>query len=191
MTGSLGMGFADPVHDAQANFRAILDAMSRPGRIVQVTGVTPPPSLDPATAAALLTLTDHETKIWLDPRAMAAREWLAFHCGVSFTADLDTCAFAVALALPDLTQLPAGSHEEPETSATVICQVAGFGTGLAFRLTGPGLREPETLRIQGLPDDFDAIWQDNHALFPRGIDLILCAGDCLTALPRTVAIQKG
>jgi alpha-D-ribose 1-methylphosphonate 5-triphosphate synthase subunit PhnH len=35
-----------------------------------------------------------------------------------------------------------------------------------------------------------SIWRRNHALFPRGVDLILCAGDKLTALPRTVAIEE-
>ena len=42
--------------------------------------------------------------------------------------------------------------------------------------------------VQG---DFAAIWQRNHRLFPRGIDLILCAGNTLTALPRSIAIKEG
>jgi alpha-D-ribose 1-methylphosphonate 5-triphosphate synthase subunit PhnH len=92
--------------------------------------------------------------------------------------------------LPDLNRLPAGSHESPETSATVICQVDGFDSGTTFRLSGPGLREPSALTIRGLPRDFVSIWRRNHALFPRGIDLILCAGDRLTALPRTVSIEE-
>ena len=28
-------------------------------------------------------------------------------------------------------------------------------------------------------------------LFPRGIDLILCAGDTLAALPRSVTVREG
>ena len=78
----------------------------------------------------------------------------------------------------------------PETSATVILQVASLTAGRRFVLEGPGLREPTDLRVDGLPADFAAIWQRNHALFPRGIDLILCAGDRLTALPRSVTVKE-
>ena len=68
---SLEAGFADPVHDAQRSFRAVLDAMSRPGRIAQITGVTAPGPLGAAAGAVLLTLVDHETRLWLDPDAAA------------------------------------------------------------------------------------------------------------------------
>ncbi|MSP00171.1 MAG: phosphonate C-P lyase system protein PhnH [Acetobacteraceae bacterium] len=190
MTAAPEAGFADPVHDAQRCFRAILDAMSRPGRIARISGVTSPAPLGVAAGAALLTLLDHETPVWLDPDVWAARGWVAFHCGAAVVADPAACAFAVAMSLPDLTLFAEGTHEEPERSATVICQVDSFSKGQTFRLSGPGLREEEELSVQGLPRDFASIWERNHALFPRGIDLILCAGDQLTALPRTVSIQE-
>ena len=190
MTVGMEAGFANPVHDAQACFRAVLDAMAHPGRIAHVTGVLAPAPLGAAAGAVLLTLVDHETSLWLDADAMPARRWIEFHCGAGVVTEPDGCAFAMGLALPDLTRLPVGTHESPETSATVICQVAAFGTGARFRLSGPGLREPALLTVNGLPRDFVTIWRRNHALFPRGIDLILCAGDQLTALPRTVAIEE-
>ena len=96
----------------------------------------------------------------------------------------------MALSLPDLTAIQTGTHEQPETSATIICQVTSFNTGIQYRLAGPGLREPAILTVDGLPRGFAPIWRRNHALFPRGIDLILCAGDRLTALPRTVSIEE-
>jgi alpha-D-ribose 1-methylphosphonate 5-triphosphate synthase subunit PhnH len=46
------------------------------------------------------------------------------------------------------------------------------------------------LTVDGLPRDFVSIWRRNHALFPCGIDLVLCAGDRLTALPRTVTVEE-
>ena len=190
MTGALSPGFADPVHDAQRCFRAILDAMSHPGRLARVDGVTPPAPLNVAAGAVLLTLVDHETPLWLDPAAMAAKDWLAFHCGAPVHGNPAACAFALALTLPDPARFDAGTHEEPETAATIVCQVASFSHGRTYRLAGPGLREPICMTVDGLPDNFASIWQRNHALFPRGIDLILCAGDRLTALPRTVALRE-
>ena len=190
MNTGLEAGFAAPVRDAQSCFRAVLDAMSRPGRIARVAGVVAPAPLGIAAGAVLLTLVDHETPVWLDRDASGARAWIEFHCGAPVVATSDACAFALGLALPDLGQFSAGTHESPETSATVICQVAAFGAGRRLRLSGPGLRESEVLAIDGLPPDFVTIWRRNHDLFPRGIDLILCAGDQLTALPRTVSIEE-
>jgi alpha-D-ribose 1-methylphosphonate 5-triphosphate synthase subunit PhnH len=187
---TLEAGFGDPVRDAQVSFRALLNAMSHPGRVALIEGIAPPAPLGVAAGAALLTLVDHETKLWLDPEAAAAREWIAFHCGAPIVDDPSACSFALALSLPDLGRLSPGTHEEPETSATIICQIAAIGTGRVFRLTGPGLREPALFGADGLPPDFVSIWRRNHARFPCGVDLILCAGDLVTALPRTVAIEE-
>ena len=41
-----------------------------------------------------------------------------------------------------------------------------------------------------LPAGFAAAWAANHAKFPRGIDLILCAGTEIAALPRSVRITS-
>ncbi len=192
MSSSIALpGFADPVGEAQTTFRAVLDAMSRPGRLHHVgEHLTAPAPLGSATAAVLLTLIDNETPLWLDGAAMPARDWLVFHCGAVIADMPAAAAFALALALPDLTALPAGSHEAPESSATLILQISALGTGKRYRLSGPGLREPALLAASGLPADFVAIWQQNHALYPRGVDIVLCAGTTLTALPRSVSIEE-
>jgi alpha-D-ribose 1-methylphosphonate 5-triphosphate synthase subunit PhnH len=186
---TLSPGFADPVANAQSCFRAVLDAMARPGRIQTVTGITAPAPLCDSAAAVLLTVADHETPIWLDPAAEPARPWIGFHTGAAILPALDQALFAMALSWPDLSALRNGTDEAPETAATLILQVASLQTGHTFVLTGPGLRAPARLAVTGLPPDFAAIWQRNHALFPRGIDLILCCGDQLTALPRSVSIK--
>jgi len=185
-------GFADPVLGAQAGFRAVLDALSRPGRIRPAgAGLTPPAPLEQAAAALLLTLTDAETPLWLDPAAAPARDWIGFHCGAPFVEDPAQAAFVLALSMPDLARLQAGTDESPERGATVILQVEGFDGGRAFSLAGPGLPAPARLAVAGLPPGFAAAWADNRARFPRGIDLILCAGDRLAALPRSVTVREG
>ena len=62
------LAFADPVFESQAVFRRIMRAMAAPGTIL-VCGeaLAPPAPLAPAAAAALLTLADFETPLWIAP----------------------------------------------------------------------------------------------------------------------------
>ncbi|HTU56292.1 MAG TPA: phosphonate C-P lyase system protein PhnH [Acetobacteraceae bacterium] len=184
-------GFADPVGGAQACFRGLLDAMARPGTLHEVGELAAPPPLDPATASVLLTLVDADTTLWLDEPCAPAREWVLFHCGAPLVADPAGAAFALALAMPKLAALSAGSDAAPEDGASLILQVAALRSGLPYRISGPGLKEPALLQVQGLPEDFAAQWAANHALFPRGIDLVLTAGRLFCCLPRSVQIGMG
>lgn len=187
---TLHLGFADPVLDSQACFRAVLDAMSRPGRIAGVAFPDPPPPLDPATAAVLLTLADAEASVWLDHGALAAQEWVVFHCGAALAAP-GQATFGVALRPVPLAGLQAGTDDAPELGATLILQVAALGRGRRLCLSGPGIATTATLLVDGLAGDFVAEWAANHALFPRGIDLILCAGTQMAALPRSTRVAEG
>lgn len=191
MTNGLSAGFADPVTDAQRCFRAVLDAMARPGRVHDIAGLVPPVPLDVATGAVLLSLVDHETPVWLDPLGAGARDWIAFHTGAPWVSAPRDAAFVVALGLPALADLNVGEHETPETASTVVLQLSSLSAGRRYRLTGPGLREPGLLLADGLPADFVGWWRGNRRTFPRGVDLILCAGEHVAALPRTVAIEEG
>lgn len=180
-------GFAEPGADAQSCFRAVLDAMARPGSVrVAGEGLDPPAPLGRAAAAVLLTLIDQDAPLAIDPAAGAAREWLAFHCGARFVAN-DEAVFVFATDW--VTSLRTGSHEAPEDGATLILQVARLGAGRRFRLTGPGIDGAAHLAADGLPEDFAALCAANRAIFPRGIDLILCAGMELAALPRSVSVE--
>jgi alpha-D-ribose 1-methylphosphonate 5-triphosphate synthase subunit PhnH len=75
--------------------------------------------------------------------------------------------------------------------ATLILQVAGLIAGDGWRLTGPGIQHEHRLHVLGAPADFTAAWARNQALFPRGVDVLLCAGDSIAALPRSVTIAEG
>lgn len=185
-------GFADPVLGAQSCFRAVLEAMSRPGRIVTAgTGLRAPAPLMPATAAVLLTLADADTPLWHDAGAEAAA-WIAFHCGAPFAARPADATIALASgAMPALSAFHAGTEEEPQRGATVVVQVQSLVAGGGWALTGPGIESLHRLAVSGLPSDFLMRWEASRAGFPCGIDLILCCGDRLAALPRTVRIAEG
>ena len=192
MTG-LAPGFTDPVHDAQAAFRGVLDALSNPGRIVTLAlPPSVPAPLAPATVALCLTLVDYETPLWLDPAAGDALAFLRFHCGCPIAERPADARFAVVsdpAAMPPLNAFAPGEDLYPDRSATVFVQVAGFETGDALRLSGPGIRGTADVRVDGLPDGFVAGWNDNAALYPLGVDVVLVAGDRVVGLPRTVRME--
>jgi alpha-D-ribose 1-methylphosphonate 5-triphosphate synthase subunit PhnH len=184
-------GFADPVFGAQAGFAALMNAMARPGRIQDCAALRDPPSgLDPAAAAALLTLADAETPLWTDAEG-EARDWIAFHTGAPLVSDPARAQFLLAIrAMPALAGLDAGRDETPQDSATLILQVAALDDTSGWRLTGPGIAHEHRLAVAGLAADFAAQWAANRAQFPRGVDLVLCAGTQMAALPRTTRITE-
>jgi alpha-D-ribose 1-methylphosphonate 5-triphosphate synthase subunit PhnH len=180
-------GFADPVLDAQASFRAVLEAMSRPGRIQAITPPPElPPGLSPASAAVLLTLVDAATPLRLAAGDDAA-SWVRFHCGCTLVAG--PAAFVLD---PDasLLDLDPGTEEEPERGATLILEVTSLEEAPGWLLSGPGIRDTHHLRVEGAPAGFVRDWAMNRARFPRGVDVILCAGTRIAALPRTVRIEE-
>jgi alpha-D-ribose 1-methylphosphonate 5-triphosphate synthase subunit PhnH len=185
------VGFADPVLDSQHCFRAVLDAMARPGGIQRMPVVlTPPAPLNLAAAALLLTLADADTPVWLD--APEAAEWLRFHAGCQIVAEPDQAQFGLACgAMPPLVVLDAGTEEDPHRAATLLVQVRALSAGQGWRLTGPGIEHEHRLCVDGLPADFLAQWRANGARFPRGVDVLLCASDVVAALPRSVKITEG
>ena len=180
-------GFASPLA-AQACFRALLTAFGTPGRIVALPCVVEPPAgLSPAAAAVLLTLADPATGVAL-PAQAAARDWLAFHTGAPRAAPADA-AFCVAAERPDLASLRQGSEEVPEDGATLILDVPALDAGRRCRLAGPGLAAPVMV---DLPVDgaFVSEWRAQMRRAPCGIDVLLCAGHRVMALPRSLSIEE-
>ena len=188
-------GLDDPVADSQAIFRAVLDAMARPGRVVELPSpLDVPPPLADAAAAVCLALVDIETTLWLDAAARTTDvvEYVRFHCGASLVEAPEDADFALVSdvsAMPALGAFRQGSDEEPERSATVIVEVASLDAGHGCQLTGPGIADRVRLHAGGLPPALWSQLRDNHALFPRGIDVILVAGTRLAALPRTTRVE--
>jgi alpha-D-ribose 1-methylphosphonate 5-triphosphate synthase subunit PhnH len=195
----LPAGFADKVLSAQSTFRSVMDAMARPGSVREVVAsVGTPWMVMRGTAAIALTLFDHDTPIWLDPKMSETSEvakWLKFHSGAPVVEDASICSFALigdAAALPDLSRFSIGTSEYPDRSTTLILQVESLTEGASYELRGPGVDGSATLRANIAPKDLFGRLAINETLFPRGIDVVLVSGEAIVAIPRTTRlVTKG
>jgi alpha-D-ribose 1-methylphosphonate 5-triphosphate synthase subunit PhnH len=190
--------FREPVTANQAVFRAIMDALARPGEVKALAQVVTAPSPLSATAAAVaVALLDYETPLWLDsPLAgkPAIAQWIRFHTGARETADPRQASFAIiaeAADPPSFDHFALGTAEYPDRSTTLVLQVERFGSGQCLSLSGPGVAGVRTLSAEPLPPDLHERLGVNHALFPRGVDLILVSRNSVAALPRSVIAQRG
>ena len=189
-------GFAAPVLDAQATFRAVMDALAQPGTVQALDcAARPPAPLSPTAAAIALTLCDHDTPIWLDPALRAGEAvaaWLGFHCGAPLAHTPAEAHFAFAAepaALIALDNFAQGSQDYPDRSTTLILQVDSLDAGEPLTLEGPGIETAARIAPSPLPRHFAEQWRQNNARFPRGVDLVLAAPGRIAGLTRTTRIQ--
>ncbi|MEM1427931.1 MAG: phosphonate C-P lyase system protein PhnH [Pseudomonadota bacterium] len=181
----LGGGFCEPSTDAAHAFRRILEAMARPGTFHTLQGAVPPAPLSSAAGAVLLTLCDADTPLHLAGSCDCedVRQWVAFHTGAPISPAAE-CTFAVGPweALAPTSQYRIGTAAYPDRSATLIVELPHL-VAEDTRLRGPGIRTTAEL---SLPDV--AAFQDNHALFPRGLDFFFTAETRVAALPRSTEV---
>jgi alpha-D-ribose 1-methylphosphonate 5-triphosphate synthase subunit PhnH len=203
----LAPGFSDPVLASQAVFRAVMEAMARPGSIAEIdVAIAPPVPFGTAAAALALTLLDFETPFWLDPTLAAAPEiegWLKFHTGAPRTVEAASAAFAFItepVAMPGFEAFGLGSVEYPDGSTTLVLEVDVLEVDVLeietlavrgpFHLCGPGIKGSRNFAASPLPADFAERMAENRALFPRGVDLVLTSGRRLAALPRSIHFSR-
>jgi alpha-D-ribose 1-methylphosphonate 5-triphosphate synthase subunit PhnH len=187
--------FADPVFEAQAVFRTLMNGFARPGTIGRLTALAAPPSpLCNASGAIALTLCDHGAPVWLSPALCksAVPQWIAFNTGAGLTDSKDEARFAFIEkggAVPGFDQFALGTQEYPDRSTTLVIEAEMLSGGRPFVARGPGIKRETIVAPAGLPDVFLDLWCANRAIFPRGIDLVLTADDAVLCLPRTTRLS--
>lgn len=178
-------GFSTPSTQAAVAFRAAMEAMARPGRIVEVTGAIPPAPISKAAGSLLLTLCDPETPFFLAPshNTEEVRQWIAFHVGAPLV-EAEQALFALGTweSLNPVTRFASGTAEYPDQSCTLIVESAELAPN-GIRLTGPGIATEAAL---SLPEA--AAFQRNAARFPLGFDCFFTSGNRAAALPRSTRI---
>jgi alpha-D-ribose 1-methylphosphonate 5-triphosphate synthase subunit PhnH len=188
--------FREPVREAQTVFRAVMNAMARPGRIHTLNaGFAAPSPLCPNAAAILLALADFETSIWLDAglaENAAVRDFLRFHTGAKLSdtpAKADFALIADSAAPPPLTAFAQGLPDYPDRSTTIIFQVTTLSRE-GWQLAGPGISGQTGFGASPLPGDFAAQLKHNQAVFPLGVDLIFARPGEIAAMPRSTRIVE-
>jgi alpha-D-ribose 1-methylphosphonate 5-triphosphate synthase subunit PhnH len=195
-TQSIDGGFAEPVFNAQTVFRAIMDAMARPGTVQALPALAHPPAPLSATAGAVaLALCDNDTPVWLDPSLQTAsvKAWLGFHSGAPLAntpADAHFALVAKPAEMAALDGFAQGTQEYPDRSTTLVLLVDDLASGPALLLEGPGIEKTSMIAPPGMPRHFVEQWKQNNQRFPRGVDIILAAPGSLACLPRTTRIKS-
>ncbi|MEL7512602.1 MAG: phosphonate C-P lyase system protein PhnH [Cyanobacteria bacterium J06554_3] len=197
-------GFADITQESQQTFRALLTALSEPGKIKEVQcPLSTPADLSLAFGAACLTLIDFETLVWLQPAfSEETKGWLRFHTGCQFTHHQKQADFALIKEIdakeigakepdakePDALNLSAfnwGSAETPEDSTTLLLQLDSLSGGEPVTLHGPGIQTQRVISPV-LPQQFWQQWALNHDSYPTGVDCFLFQKRQVMGLPRSV-----
>jgi alpha-D-ribose 1-methylphosphonate 5-triphosphate synthase subunit PhnH len=177
----------DPVHGTRSTFRALCDAMARPGTLHEAP-------TDRADHAVVTTLVDHEVPFHTDDPDLA--DALAAQ-GRLEHADATEARIVHTTGDPswDARTLRRGSLVEPSEGVTLVHRVDALATdpgqGLTTcRLSGPGVDGTRTVAVALPASSLEAI-VDAQSTYPRGIDVVLTGGRHIAALPRSVTCALG
>lgn len=192
MPPALAPGFADPVRGQQSAFRAIMDALARPGRIVPFRGpLDDAGPLGTNAAAIALTLLDFEVRYHLAASLVGAETHITFHTGsqrAGMPAEADFAFLDLRVDALDLAGFAQGVPDYPDRSTTIIALCGSLSGGEELNLRGPGIAGVQRIAPRDLPANFVAQWHDNAMRMPLGIDLVLVAEEGLLGLPRSTRI---
>jgi alpha-D-ribose 1-methylphosphonate 5-triphosphate synthase subunit PhnH len=173
-------------------FRAVLDALSRPGKVVDLpagVATSVPPAVVPVLAladldVAVATLEAGEEAAW----ASSIRSVTG--CRLAAVADADMVVGVRPPTADEVGSLRVGSAHAPERGARlfVLCAAVAEGStgaGTTIRIHGPGASAGRTVTVAGVDADvFEALAAANRG-FPAGVDTWLISDD-----RRMVAISR-
>ncbi|MFD1136255.1 phosphonate C-P lyase system protein PhnH [Paenibacillus urinalis] len=189
------------VHDIQQVYRRVVDALSRPGTIQDlsdaarkldhradcygVTLVLARMLLDTEVTFKVIgdnedELTQHISRLTYAKRAEVHEADYIF---VTHTAVPGSLSEALKLAR-------IGEMNDPHLSATLIAELPNVVGGERRLLRGPGIDQYTMCEMQ-TTGDWEAVRAERNAEFPLGVDMIFADGSHrVLALPRTTQMEK-
>jgi len=169
----------------QANFRLLLDAMSYPGKYLNLNYV---PKDYPIALTILSTLLDAQVSLADPHKLLKDEDWLMLQTK-SEHQDNANYILCDASQIPDFTP-KLGTLKSPEQSATLILVVDTLGVGeLQLKLTGAGIKDHKTLNVTGMNKKWLTMRNEWNCSFPLGVDFILIDKTQIAALPRTTKVE--
>ena len=192
----------DFVHDSQRTFRALMMALSFPGKIFQLPSLelTAPRKESGFILQPFLSLLDLETSFHVSCDDPVIRNHIVSYLELNTNclsrrhqeADFILSLGSLAGRYP---QLKRGTLSNPNDSATVIYGVNQITEtpvqgSVLLTLRGPGIKTKTDVAVSGLADAEIEMWNNHKSDYPMGIDIYLISstGDII-GIPRSVKIQ--
>jgi alpha-D-ribose 1-methylphosphonate 5-triphosphate synthase subunit PhnH len=179
----------------QQNFRAILEAMARPGscQVLALNGSTLKSDvLEDAYIAVLASLLDNSVTV-ADPNKLISQANASLLQANQVDSDQADFILCRGDLLPDF-EPKLGTLPSPELSATIILKVKKIDDqqqgDLNLRLTGPGVNGQKNCSISGFDLHWLAAREEWISSFPLGVDLLLVDDAKVMSLPRTTKVEQ-
>src|ERR1700744_1579062 len=179
--------------DSQQVFRAVLEALGRPGTATVLPSAplaVLAPAVVPVFALADLTtgvcVLENRGDRWADAVTTATS-------APSWPAEMARLGAAVRPGSNDEGPgVPPGLAAAPQDAALVALRVSDLQRGPdRWTLSGPGVKDTATIAPLGLPARFVAVRAEAVAAYPAGIDILLVSDDGrIVGLPRTTTITE-
>jgi alpha-D-ribose 1-methylphosphonate 5-triphosphate synthase subunit PhnH len=193
----------DDVFDSQAAFRALLDVLSRPGKVRRLPACTyggAPGGFCASSLTIMKTLCDHRVSFSLVPREAVWARYLEVNLATPFEVveRADYVIFNGTAFDEGFMRLKRGSAEFPEGSATAVLCVGSLAEGALdtavpscrLALSGPGVLDRAFLTVTGLDPRYGEARIRTNNVSPMGIDLFLVdAGGMVAGIPRTTTVE--
>lgn len=187
----------DKVFDTQKIYRLMLDAMARPGKIIDLPclDICPPSGLSGYAAGLAFTLLDAETTFAVLPADALWQDYLAVNTGAkpAVPAAAEFILLTGQRHAPEIAEANRGSLLAPEGGATLFILVGGIAAdagSIKLTLTGPGVDGQATVMLEGLIlANLESILSLNSE-YPLGVDCFFVdRRGRLFAIPRSTSVN--
>lgn len=191
----------DFVHDTQKIYRKLLDSMSKPGKINNISNeikdIEIYSSLSKDLMGIIYTLLNLESKFYIEDKEES--KFIKLHT-LAKEKNIENAEFIIFdiekenknNLIEIVEKCEVGTLEDPNLGSTLILKVKKIQESGDLILRGPGIKNSNEFSIDGLDEVFFKKREAINKEFPMGIDIILIDQDAnIACLPRTTSIEVG